>query len=63
MGASLAASASHLDLVRLLQAGERNIDELCELTGYNAPEINLALTDMELSGIIKQSPGRLFSLE
>lgn len=50
-------------LVRLLQAGERNIDELCELTGYNAPEINLALTDMELSGIIKQSPGRLFSLE
>ena len=49
-------------LVRLLQVEERNIDELCELTGYSAAEINLALTDMELSGIIKQSLGRLYSL-
>ena len=50
-------------LVRLLQVEERNIDELCELTGYRAPDIILALTDMELSGIIKQSLGRLYSLE
>lgn len=50
-------------VVRLLQAGERNIDELCEMTGYDAPELIYALTDMELSGIIKQSQGRLYSLE
>lgn len=49
-------------VVRLLQAGERNIDELCELTGYDVAKLNSALTYMELSGIIKQSPGKLFSL-
>lgn len=48
---------------RLLQAGERSIDELCELTGLSFPELNFTLTDMELSGIIKQSSGRLYGLQ
>ncbi len=47
---------------RLLCAGERNFDELCELTGFSAALLNSTLTALEFSGIIKQSPGRLFSL-
>ena len=48
---------------RLLEAGERSIDELCEMTGLSFPELNFTLTDMELSGIIKQSSGRLYGLQ
>ena len=47
---------------RLLKAGERSFDELCELTGFSAGLLNSALTEMEFSGIIKQSPGRVFGL-
>lgn len=49
-------------IYRLLAAGERNFDELCELTGFSAALLNSTLTSLEFSGIIKQSPGRLFSL-
>ena len=47
---------------RLLAAGERSFDELCELTGFSAALLNSTLTSLEFSEIIKQSPGRLFSL-
>lgn len=47
---------------RLLVPGERSFDELCELTGLSAALLNSTLTSLEFSGIIKQSPGRLFSL-
>lgn len=47
---------------RLLIAGERTYDELAELTGFDAGKLNSTLTEMEFSGIIKQSPGRLYSL-
>jgi DNA processing protein len=49
-------------IYRLLTAGERSFDELCELTGFSAALLNSTLTSLEFSGIIKQSPGRLFSL-
>lgn len=49
-------------LVRLLMAGERSADELCELTGFSPAKINSTLTEMEFSGIIKQSSGRVYSL-
>ncbi len=47
---------------RLLMAGERSFDELCELTGFDPAKLNYTLTEMEFSEIIKQSPGRLFGL-
>jgi len=46
----------------LLKSGEKSIDELCELTGMEMGRLNSSLTWMELSGIIKQSPGRVFGL-
>ncbi|NCB32016.1 MAG: DNA-processing protein DprA, partial [Clostridia bacterium] len=49
-------------ILRLLQAGERSADELAEMTGFSSSQLNFALTDMEFSGIIKQSCGRLYSL-
>ncbi len=47
---------------RLLMAGERTYDELAELTGFEAGKLNSTLTEMEFSGIIKQSAGRLYGL-
>lgn len=49
-------------ILRLLQAGERSADDLAEMTGFSPSILNFALTDMEFSGIIKQSRGRLYSL-
>ena len=49
-------------IVRLLQADERSFDELCELTSFLPAQLNSCLTELEFSGIIKQSPGRLYSL-
>ena len=49
-------------IFRLLMAGERSFDELCELTGFDAAKLNFTLTEMEFSEIIKQSPGRLYGL-
>ncbi len=47
---------------KLLLASERSFDELCELTGLSVPLLNSSLTEMEFSGIIKQSPGRVYSI-
>ena len=55
-------SLEQMLILRLLQAGERSADELAEMTGYSQMVLNFALTDMEFSGIIKQSSGRLYSL-
>lgn len=47
---------------KLLLSEERSFDELCELTGLSVPLLNSALTEMEFSEIIKQSPGRVYSI-
>lgn len=47
---------------KLLATEERSFDELCELTGLSASKLNSTLTSLEFSGIIKQSPGRMYSL-
>lgn len=44
----------------LLINGEKCFDELCFLCEVSAQELNSTLTDMELSGIIKQSSGRMY---
>ncbi len=55
-------SVEEMLIVKLLQAGKRSVDELMEMTGMNMGLLNSTLTEMEISGIIKQSPGRLYSL-
>lgn len=49
-------------ICKLLRAGERNFDELAELTGFDSGKLNSTLTELEFSGIIKQLPGRLYQL-
>ena len=46
----------------LLLTGEKNVDTLCFVTGFSAAEINIYLTEMELSGIIKQLPHGEYSV-
>lgn len=46
-----------------LLLGEKSIDELLEKTGISAQKLNLHLTELEFSGLIKQLPGRVYSAE
>ena len=50
------------NIYELLTLGERSFDELIELTGIQAGRLNSALTELEFSGIIKQSPGRVYEI-
>lgn len=49
-------------IYRLLEAGEKNFDELCVLTSFTASSLNSVLTVMEFSGIIRQMSGRMYKL-
>lgn len=49
-------------ILEILAKGEKSFDELCELTGLSVPLLNSTLTELEFSGIMKQSPGRVYSL-
>lgn len=49
-------------ILRELQKGERSADELCENLCLPVAEVNSYLTSLQFSGIIKQLPGRVFSL-
>ena len=49
-------------ILDLLRMGEKNIDEICEITGYSVSAVNIHLTEMELSGIIRQLPNGLYSV-
>jgi len=46
----------------LLAAGEKSVDELSDLSGLSMGMLNSTLTEMEFSGIIKQSPGRIYEI-
>ncbi|HWR18938.1 MAG TPA: DNA-processing protein DprA [Clostridia bacterium] len=46
----------------LLAAGEKSFDELSDLTGFSMGMLNSTLTELEFSGIIKQSPGRIYEI-
>lgn len=50
-------------VVDALSSGEKNMDELCEILVEDVKTLNLLLTDMELSGIIKRVAGDFYSLE
>ncbi|MBO6061523.1 MAG: DNA-processing protein DprA [Clostridia bacterium] len=46
----------------LLLLGEKSADSICESTGFSVSEVNMYLTEMELSGIIRQLPKGEYSL-
>lgn len=50
-------------LVEPLRIEEMSFDELAERTGFDSPKLNSLLTMLELRGIIKQAPGRLYRAE
>lgn len=50
-------------LYRLIEHGEKNVDELSELSGLPIERLNLYLTEMEFSGLIRQLPGRVYVVE
>ncbi len=54
--------ANERKLFELLKTGEKTVDALCEISGLDAAEINICLTEMELSGIIRQLPNGLYSV-
>ena len=49
-------------LYLILQKGERSFDSLLESTGLSVEELNMHLTDLEFSGLIKQLPGRFYAI-
>ena len=46
-----------------LSKGDLALDALCQLTGLAASQLSACLTLMEIRGIIKQLPGRVYTLE
>ncbi len=50
-------------LYELITLGEKSFDTLLEKTGLSVEELNLHLTDLEFSGLIKQLPGRIYSAD
>lgn len=49
-------------IYRALQKGPKTADELCEMLELPIAEVNSALTSMQFSGIMKQLPGRVYSI-
>lgn len=48
---------------QLLSKGDKTVDELCEALGLPVGSVNSALTAMMFSGIMKQLPGRIYTIE
>lgn len=46
-----------------LEEGAKGLDELLDATGLEAGRLHAALTLMEIKGIIKQNPGKIFTLQ
>ncbi len=47
----------------LLEQGELTLDAMCQASSLRASELSACLTLMEIRGIIKQLPGRVYALE
>lgn len=51
------------DIYQLLEQGDLSLDSMCQLKGFTPAELSACLTLMEIRGIIKQLPGRIYTLE
>ncbi len=68
LGAELNALADGLNgdtkkVYGLIRKGEKSFDTICDLSGIAADKLNLYLTELEFSGLIKQLPGRVYVAE
>lgn len=54
---------AHKLLYSLIEKGEKSFDALCYMSGFTVDELNLYLTEMEFSGLIKQLSGRIYMVE
>lgn len=59
-GAPVALDEEEEKLVQFIRNEELSFDELAVQTGFNSAKLNSLLTRLELRGIIKQAPGRLY---
>ena len=59
--AKLTDPVQRLIYVRLT-LGEKSFDALLEDTGLSMEDLNMYLTDLEFSGLIKQLPGRIYTI-
>lgn len=50
-------------IVALLQQEPKQLEELCQLTGWNVAQMGMALTMLEVDQIIYQMPGKYFGLQ
>ncbi len=50
------------DIYLALQEGPKSADEICQMLSLDAAQVNQALTSLQFSGIMKQLPGRLYSI-
>lgn len=56
-------NATEQKLYDLVSKKRIHIDDLISLTGFSSADILSALTTMELKGIVRQHPGKFFSVE
>lgn len=55
-----AMSEEQRKIFSLLNQGEKSFDQLAEETGLSAPAITVALTMLQMMGLIKASPGKCY---
>ena len=59
---SMQMSIEETTICKLLKDGEKDFDYLQEKTGYSTQNLNISLTSLEISGIIKKLAGNSFIL-
>lgn len=55
-------SADEIKIVKLLANGEKHFNDIVAESGFNAQTVNVLLTTLKISGIIKELAGNFFSL-
>lgn len=55
-------SMEELKVMNALSGEEKTFDELCEILKEDSKTLNLLLTEMEISGIIKKLPGNYYGI-
>lgn len=58
-----AADQTEQKVYDALQEGDLTVDAICQITGLPVSKLSACLTLMEIRGIIKQLPGRVYTLE
>ena len=55
-------SATQKTIVKLLLKHDHHVDELCEKSGIDMPDLLTELTDLEISGFVASLPGNIYTL-